>query len=515
MELTPKDAELVIGLVARIGVDTKKIVGHIKAQLKEYNYNVHEIHVTDLLKAFEAKLTLSEFPSELRYNSYIDACNKLRADTSVDVMAKLAIMHISGMRLKIGDEPSLETRTAYIVNQIKRPEEFELLRQVYGEHYVQISCHADDEIRIARLKSRISDDHPENPKNSDWDIVARQLVHKDESEEEVKFGQRVRQVFPLSDVIIDANAVQTSERGIERFFRALFGDKSVTPTREEYGMEMANTAAQRSSDLSRQVGAAILNRSMEVQALGSNEVPKAGGGTYWEGDDPDGRDFALGRDSNEQRRRAVLLDVVLRLQKAGALAAELKDSDTIKKFLFDREDNLIADSQLMDSLEYGRSVHAEMNAITDAARGGHAIRGCKLFSNTFPCHNCAKHIVASGISEVIYNYPYPKSYASELFADSIEVNPSRNPLECLQISGENSVSNKVIFRQFIGIVGPIYSRLFTKARWKKVQGEIPLFLKQDASYIRRTPTPGYDVTETIIGHLLQNSLFTAKYLSSI
>lgn len=254
---------------------------------------------------------------------YIEACNKLRADVDDAVMSALAMTEIVSKRKASGQPDNIQKRNAFIVNQIKRPEEFEHLRKVYGEHYVQISCHADEDVRIERLISRIADDHPEDPKSSTWDIKARELVHTDESEEDEKNGQRVRQVFPLSDVIIDSNSQERAERGLERFFRALFGAKAIRPTKEEYGMELANTAAQRSSDLSRQVGAAILTRKMEVQALGCNEVPRTKGGTYWEGDMPDGRDFALGRDSNEYRRRAVLLDLMMRLAKAEALGSRL------------------------------------------------------------------------------------------------------------------------------------------------------------------------------------------------
>ena len=478
MELIPRDAELVVGLVARIGVDTKTIVETIRKELISYNYQVLQVHVTDSLGDLSSTLPLVQTPIEARYHSYIAACNKLRSDTRKNVMAMLAIAAIAENRDKSFDAENINRRRAFIVNQIKRPEEFELLRSVYGEQYVQISCHADEDARTSSLRLKISEYHVENPKDYRWDEEARKLVSTDESQEEEPNGQRVRQVFPLSDVIVDANSLQGGKLEIERFFRALFGDKSVTPTKEEYGMELASTASQRSSDLSRQVGAAILNSSMEIKALGSNEVPKAGGGTYWEGGKHDGRDFVLGYDSNEQRRRAVLLDLMFRLKNAGALADHLSSRSEIESFLFDRDDKVISDSQLMDSLEYGRTVHAEMNAITDAARGGHAIRDCILFTNTFPFHNCAKHIVAAGIEEVVYIHPYPKSYAKELFADSIEINPP---------SGQPTTHKKVCFRQFIGIVGPMYGRLFTKARWKKSDGKVPEFKKGDASYVRRTP----------------------------
>jgi deoxycytidylate deaminase len=342
MDLDPKDTELVIGIVARIGVDTRSVVSSITNELESYRYCVHEVHVTDLLKAFSSKLDLVPSPPEKRFSSYIAACNLLRSRVGPQVMATLAIGEIVSKRRQDGEQPSLQSRTAYIINQTKRPEEFECLRKVYGEHYVQISCHADEDVRIQKLTARIAASHPEDPKSSGWDLEARKLVHIDESQEDEDFGQRVRQVFPLSDVIVNANSPEHTARGIVRFFRALFGDHSVTPTREEYGMQLANTASQRSSDLSRQVGAVILTRTMEIQALGCNEVPRAMGGTYWEDDTDDGRDCALGLDSNEHRLQAVLVDLMIRLNQAKALADQLSTREEIEKFLFERNNKLIA-----------------------------------------------------------------------------------------------------------------------------------------------------------------------------
>ncbi len=498
MELQSKNAEIVIGLVARLGVDTKAIVDAIRDELQKYNYQVEEIKVTDEIENFSQRLGLESGSTEEKYRTYIDGCNTLRGDLDqLNAMARFAVAGIAATR---GDSSPLR-RIAYVVNQIKRPEEFELLRSIYGEHYIQLSCHEHETVRVSRLTSRIAKDHPLNPKSYQWDVLARELIANDEEQEDVPTGQRVRKAFSLSDVVINTGSHAATANDLERFFRALFGDNSVTPTRDEYAMDLANTAAQRSSDLSRQVGAAILNDRMEVQALGCNEVGKFGGGTYWEGDAGDAREFRRGADANEERKRVVLLDLMTRLEKAGALKSDLSDPKALQTFLFDRDDDIINDAQVMDSLEYGRSVHAEMNAITDAARGGHAIRDCRLFSNTFPCHNCAKHIVAAGIKEVVYLHPYPKSYARELFSDSILIDPAR------------ASTDRLVFRQFVGITGPMYARVFTKSRWKREGGIVSKFDKYSAHYIRRTPLPAYVETEALVLDDLRRNLIEAGYLS--
>jgi deoxycytidylate deaminase len=61
-------------------------------------------------------------------------------------------------------------------------------------------------------------------------------------------------------------------------------------------------------------------------------------------------------------------------------------------------------SPLMDITEYGRAVHAEMEAILACARTGGNPSGATLYCTTSPpCHNCAKHIVDVGITRVVCN----------------------------------------------------------------------------------------------------------------
>lgn len=53
-----------------------------------------------------------------------------------------------------------------------------------------------------------------------------------------------------------------------------------------------------------------------------------------------------------------------------------------------------------------RTVHAEMNAIAQAARYGPALDGCDMYVTVMPCWNCAKMIAAVGIKRVYYLQEY-------------------------------------------------------------------------------------------------------------
>ena len=111
---------------------------------------------------------------------------------------------------------------------------------------------------------------------------AEDIVQIDENEDRDIHGQRVSAIFHDADIIINADINEnTVEDQVDRFCNLLFGSNRISPTKDEYGMFAAKAAALRTIDLSRQVGAAIFSVDGEVISMGSNEVPKAGGGTYW------------------------------------------------------------------------------------------------------------------------------------------------------------------------------------------------------------------------------------------
>ena len=56
-----------------------------------------------------------------------------------------------------------------------------------------------------------------------------------------------------------------------------------------------------------------------------------------------------------------------------------------------------------------RTVHAEVNAIVQAARNGVSIEGAVMYTNTFPCWNCFKMIANSGIKEIYCGDAYRAS----------------------------------------------------------------------------------------------------------
>ena len=111
---------------------------------------------------------------------------------------------------------------------------------------------------------------------------------------------------------------------------------------DEYFMGIAMLAARRSKDPSTQVGACIVSDDNIIISTGYNGMPKG-------------------------------------------------CSDDI--FPWDRDGQ-------QDETKYPYVVHAELNAILNA--NGRDLRGSRIFVALFPCNECAKAIIQSGIKEVLY-----------------------------------------------------------------------------------------------------------------
>lgn len=504
--------ELVFALIAPIGVDLDLVCRILDQSLAEKRYVSEVIRLTDIMTDIPVSVTLTDSSFVAAYQQKIAYANEVRrvlGDTGLAALAVSAIRtsrraewkqrEISGAE----DIPTADARDsvpvpnrAYVIRQLKRPEEVTLLRQIYGKHLVAVSVFAPVSARIKKIRDKERSSRGGLISNEECEHLARSIVSQDSNEIPDAHGQNVRDAFPLADVIIDGTSEGVCQKTLRRFLDLFFGSNVISPTIDEYGMYLAKSASLRSCDLSRQVGAAIFKPTREIISLGCNEVPKAGGGTYWSEDDADQRDIVLGHDPNELRKVELFTDVIQRLQSMNKLSTDLMaidDPHSITKLLLDTgKSTVLHDAKIMDLLEFGRVIHAEMSAISDAARLGRAVGGATLYCTTFPCHICAKHIVASGIRRVVYLEPYPKSYAADLHSDSIDV--------------EGGNQAKVRFESFIGVSPYRYRDLFEKGRRKYAGGLAQSWNKGEQSPMIDALHPSYFQAETKVASELDVAL---------
>jgi len=420
------DTEIVIGLVGAVGTQQKRVVEAITDRLQAFNYGAREVHVSQHVIGTLYRNIPSDFPSEFdRVSAYIDRGNHARKSSGDNSILALGICSEVFRRREKDEQQNVKPRSriAYIVNSLKHPEEVTRLRHVYTDGFYLIGVYSSKEARRDYLVTE---------RNMDA-VKADELIRRDEDEVE-GHGQHTRDTFHLSDFFINLGGPEHFWKGsLWRVLDLIFGSPYITPTFDEYAMFMAFASSLRSADLSRQIGA-VIARNEEIIATGANDCPKPGGGLYWPKYNPNthdyedvenGRDYKRGEDSNKKDQRKIVAEILERL-----------DSSVDKS----KVEVALLKSRIGDLTEYGRVVHAEMEALLFCARNTVAARGATLYTTTFPCHNCAKHVIAAGISRVVYVEPYPKSKAMEFHDDAIA-------------DGKNPNAALVSFEPFVGI-GP-------------------------------------------------------------
>jgi deoxycytidylate deaminase len=125
---------------------------------------------------------------------------------------------------------------------------------------------------------------------------------------------------------------------------------------------------------------------------------------------------------------------------------------------------LTAEARIRNLIEFGRVVHAEMHALSQAAMIGRSVKDTTLYCTTYPCHICARHIIAAGIREVVYIEPYPKSLTATLYHREIVTEGANE-------EGSDR-DTRVRFRPFMGIAPGLYQRVFSYRKRKDTYGAV-------------------------------------------
>ena len=391
-----------------------------------------------------------------------------------DAVSLLGVSKAREIRgLQAESEDAKASRTAYIMHSFKRKDEVRTFREIYGASFILISVFSPLSQRTKTLCERIA-----TSRNSyspdDFKPQSGKLILRDRKESEKLLGQDVEATFPEADFFLDGRDAAELGRQTSRVIQILFGRPYMTPTVDELGMFHARASSLRSSDLSRQVRAVITTSDGEILAAGCNEVPRAGGGINWEpvaNTDKDYRDHKIGYDATAKMKHEILTEVFTKIKVwlQPSLASK-KAEELVQLALYDGANPLLKGSRADSLLEFGRIVHAEMAAITEAARRGIAVAKSRLYSTTFPCHMCARHIMAAGISEVIYIEPYPKSLAKDLYEHMICVDDD-------DAADENAVK----FRPFVGVAPRRFIDMFQAGVRKDNTGRVVRWEQEKAN----------------------------------
>lgn len=426
--------ELFLGIVSPVGTPLTKITEDIINCLKAFKYKFIEIRVS---KSLETKVSSSEGTESEEFKRIFGLMrcgDSIRKKTRNNAI--LAMAAINEIKQHRNNPENKNKKLAFFINSLKHPDEVQFIRKVYGQGFYLIGVHADVKRRIKHL----TDDKLCST------VEASKLIDVDENEN-AEYGQKTRDTFHLADFFLNiGNNPDLEKEYVSRFFELVFSHPYRSPTFDEYAMFMAFSCSTRSADLSRQVGA-ILTKDEQIIATGVNDCPHAGGGQYWAHiannkicDDPNGRDYTRGIDANKAEQQEIIKRILDGFNKENLVGED--------KHIRIKE--IIADSGIGDLIEFGRVVHAEMETLLSCGRAGIHTKGTTLYCTTFPCHNCAKHIIDAGVLRVVYVEPYPKSKALDLHDDAIKIKTETN-----------EDNTKVVFESFQGIAARRFLDLFS------------------------------------------------------
>lgn len=476
--------ELIIGICGGIGADLESVIKQLKFEFNgHFGFEFKEIKIT---KLYENKEVIEYFRnnakemkniyemlvklrtllnSELETNKLEELKLKIEIGDAICEYYKLNCIHaiyaidqIKTNRDNLEKEVKGKKRV-FIIDQLKRKDEFYLLKKIYGRSFLMIGVFEDEERRLNELQ--------QSKKDAD---KAKMLIEKDK-EGGSEFSQQINKLFPEAHFIVNVGKRHSYKSEISRFVKLLFSNNFITPTIQESCIYIARNLALRSADLSRQVGAVIADDDGNIIATGWNDVPKPDGGLYHAEDNIDLRDYVYGYDSNQKEIKKISEQLIEEMRKdkdenwkeiAKKIIVQIKkDNDKGK----DGDSNFYKIfKKAVKLLEFGRCIHAEEAAICDAARRGVPIKGANLYSTTFPCHLCSKHIIGAGIKNVYYIEPYPKSKVEELFEETVAIYESHHH------------DDKVNYIHFSGVKPKAFRHLFkvddpTKERRKNKNGE--------------------------------------------
>ena len=455
--------ELIFVLCGYMGTDIHSVGESLKYLVEnEYGYSCEIIHLSKLIEKNKITEDLNfdnNYSKEyIRIKNLIHHGNKLREKYGNSILAELAISKIGIERFKeaekIKSNPNEELlfeprRKCFIVDSIKNPSELNIIKEVYRNLVYFMGVFSPYRIREENLKMK--------------EIKSKEIADliDQDSHEDIPHGQGVRDIFMQADYFIrlDSAAKSHLEIKLKRFLHLIFGTDVITPTKDETAMYFAASAAVNSACLSRQVGASITDKNGNIISIGWNDVPCFGGNLYKQNDsDLIGKNdyrcinFQAGKCLNDFYKSRISKKLLERLIEKETVNYD-KSEDALK---------IIKSSELKQLIEFSRAIHAEMHAIIiGSQKSGDKMIGGKLYCTTYPCHNCARHIVLAGISEVYYIEPYTKSLATTLHSDSL--------------TDDENERNKVRLLLYDGVAPSKYMQLFKMSESARKDSEGNLF----------------------------------------
>lgn len=312
---------MIVGLAGYPG-SGKNTVAYYLVRKNFFHYSL-----SDILRE-----ELQQRGKEVTRKNLINLGNQLRKKHGSDVLAKRVLQKVI-----FGKN--------YVISSIANPEEINLFKK--RNDFILIFVDAPLEIRQNRIKDREREKDP----TKDDDIKKLDAKHSSKSSYEIQIDK----CKEMADIILkNGSTIDDLRKKVDKIIKDLNIEIGIKrPSWDEYFMKLAYLVRERSTCLSRNVGAVIV-RDKKILTTGYNGPPRGL------------------KHCNE---------------RGGCIRDQLD----------------IPNNQ---SKEITRAVHAEQNAIAQAASSGVSVEGSTIYCTNFPCFTCIKILINAGIKEIVYHEDY-------------------------------------------------------------------------------------------------------------
>ncbi len=219
------------------------------------------------------------------------------------------------------------------------------------KEFVLIGINAPIELRFSRSQSRGRNENA---------LTLEEFIKQEEKEKSSKENaQQLDTVYKMADKYIYNDG--SLEELKQRLDFVLNNERKKRPNWDKYFMNIAEVVATRASCLRRNVGC-VLVKDKQIIATGYNGPPK-------------------GHPTCDE---------------LGGCLRDITKTPSGQRF------------------EISRAVHAEQNAISQAAENGISTKGATLYCTTYPCVLCIRTIINAGVKKVIYKEFYPDDGTTDI-----------------------------------------------------------------------------------------------------
>ena len=407
-------SNLIIGLTGRFGAGCTTTYNLL---IEEYNFVGFSL--SDFLREIAKQdKNYSELSDKNKRTYLQNLGDKLRKENSKAFIAEQVIKGIEKIDGKSCD---------IVIDSFKNPAEINAFRNNFPNFYL-FALDAETETRWNRTKikydrdRKVFDEDDERDKGTD-----------DEPYE----GQQVKACMRIADILINSEKSFFTSDGkqnpkvIEEFGQKIKSCIDLirkpgnrTPNLDELYMHQACSISLRSMCLKRQVGAVIVLDNSEtgkgsyIISSGCNNVP------HGEINCIELKGCFRDKEKNE---------IINKTNYCAFCGKEILNKGNIKCSHCRKEIYL---PKLFDIC---RAVHAEEEAILQAAKLGIPVNGTVLYTSTHPCLLCSKEIINSGIKNIVYLESYPMIQSIEMLSNC-----------------------NITTRKFEGVTSRMFNKLFLK-----------------------------------------------------